>query len=195
MIIKKEGGLMAVVTPVDGPDNPREDDGGNRCSMVLASKKLRLGDKTPYGVDKFPRLVDAWKAIQRDHPDVAMAKVYILQHGSIRLSIDAFTADPEDICLLGLAYVEPDTHKMSGSQIPFEEWAREVIREELQVYEAYLNGEVYRAAVVSEESGAELDAYVTYISQRHAESVALEMLASCLGRRHAELPGLEAANA
>jgi hypothetical protein len=79
--------------------------------------------------------------------------VYAYIHSGTALSTSPFSC-PWDSGWMGFIYITPERAKRHGYNLRTKEgkeWAADIIKDALRVYEAYLNGQVYGVEVVDEE--------------------------------------------
>jgi len=138
--------LLLVVMQDELPPNPRENE--DNLFRLLFTKKSGLGDKHDYSTEELRDLT-----FLKD--DQIVYNVYAYEHGSIGFSLSNNTYpynDPWDSGQIGVAIADLDSiNKWYGwnystiQEIPSDK--RDIIRDELidelDVYEAYVNGNVY----------------------------------------------------
>ena len=87
------------------------------------------------------------KELRRAHPDAYIYPVYMYDHSNISLSLGRFGCR-FDSGLLGFAIVDKSrASDVFGITELTEERAREIVSDELQEYEQYINGEVYAVSI------------------------------------------------
>lgn len=141
--------------------SPREDD--NLFTMVCFHKRYELGDKHDMKSSNF----NGWDDIEahiREENDVAILEpLYLLDHSGITISINSFN-DHWDSGQIGFIYTTKEELRKNfclkeGEELTEEHMklAREVLEGEMESYDKYLRGEVYKFTVykLCKECGSE----------------------------------------
>ncbi len=140
-MIKTYKGYTITIDTMDQDEilNPRETS-RNYGTMALFHKKLNLGDKDPRDQveDGDPVTLTRAQVIEADKKGFISLPVYGYDHGCMRLSTTPF-GDKFDSVKLGCIFVAT---KDRSPALRDEDY-QEILREEVEVYDQYLNGEVF----------------------------------------------------
>lgn len=143
--------------------NPRED--SNLTTMVCFHKRYDLGDKHEVDGDAYSSWEEMEEALLADGEIVAMKPLYLLDHGSIAISTKDFN-DRWDSGRLGLVYITKQSLMEICGTINYTEGEfSAMIEDEVEIYNNYINGNVYEYRVyehITDESGNE---YLELIGQ------------------------------
>lgn len=123
----------------DSPANPREE----FClsHMVCWMRRLSLGDS--HSFSDMESFHEYCKAIKKSGDDVVIKPIYAYIHSGITISTSSFN-DYFDSGLAGFVYVVKSEVMKQG--FLSNEWkmkAKEIIDEEISLYDKYLQGDVY----------------------------------------------------
>lgn len=163
----------------DEPSNPRIDWDGNIVQMMCWHRRYRLGDKHSYASpnefldhlmklyvnadideDELDDMTIAEKVADiQKNPDIVMMPLFIYEHSGIALYVGApgVGCDHWDTSLIGWAVIEKkDVLKMGITEDRWNtEFAKKAIRDEVEVYRQYIEGEVFGYTLYEENDGNE----------------------------------------
>lgn len=142
---KNDGSIVFLRIEQDNdPINPRIDDDGNLAHIICWHNRYQIGDD--HNFNSIANLESHLKAERQAGNDYFMTPVYMLDHSGLSLSITPFS-NKWDSGVVGFAYVhKKDMVEMGAIQVDCDVWrkkAREIIEEELSIYNQYLEGDVY----------------------------------------------------
>ncbi len=127
----------------DLPLNPRNDD--NLGTMVCFHKRYDLGDRHEYKHEDYSSWNDMRGDIIRRENAVFISPLFMHDHGAVSISMSDFS-DPWDSGQIGFIYVtEEQANGMSEFDIKMH------IKKEINIYNNYLNGDVYMYKIFEEE--------------------------------------------
>jgi hypothetical protein len=148
-------GLTVKIEHDEDAQDPRKDF-DNFGTMACFHRRYTLGDKHGLTIAEVQAI-----AISGDYISLP---IYMLDHSGYTISNTPFN-DPWDSGRLGLIFVskadvrkEFSVTRLSKSLC---EKARKILRQETEIYDAYLTGQVYQYAI-EDEDGTELDACAGY---------------------------------
>jgi hypothetical protein len=146
------GNKLVLIYLDEAPENPRENC-DNASTMWCWHRRYNLGDKDS---DK-PRHedFDGWEAIaeyiRENHCILAMKPLYLMDHSGISISTGEF-ACRWDSGPVGFIFVTEDHHLRmmndAADKATRVAWAEKVIRGDVEVYDDYLTGAVFRREVL-----------------------------------------------
>ena len=139
-----EDGYRVTISLDEWADDPRNWD--NLGTMVCWHGRYDLGDEQPkISPDEY----------QEDLPEGTITlPLYLYDHSGITMKTSPFSC-PWDSGQVGFIYVTPETLTMVfPSGVPNDDKVREYLNNEVETYDSYLTGDVYRVDV---ESGTVCD--------------------------------------
>jgi len=147
----------------DDPGSPREDD--NLGHMVCWHRRLRLGDEQIHPSEFGEDLGEVRELLKEIRKAYLILPIYIYEHGQVtitaKLSVYATYPDKEwDAGQVGFIYVTREKVAAEyGMAISAEEEdkIREVLEGEVETYDQYLTGDVWRF-VIEDEDGEDIGA-------------------------------------
>lgn len=143
-----------VIDRDDDPQNPRTEY-EHITHMVCFHRKYDLGDKQT----KFRQAdYDGWdalkKAIHKANDVYVISPVYLLDHGNLVLSLTDFN-DPWDSGQVGFIWINKDFLMVDGkkkiSTKRLRESAEHALSADIQEYNAYLRGDVWRFEIFNQK--------------------------------------------
>ena len=175
-------GLTITIKQDDSPESPRSWD--TLGTMVCFSRKHALGDaEHGYDAADYASMAEVEEAI-REHAgqDAIILPLWLLDHSGLSMSCGErrYPYDcPWDSCQVGYIFVsmadarrEWETTSLTPEEIAA---AKNVLRQEVKIYDQYLRGEVYGYRITDEE-GEFLDScsgfYGLDVCKQEAESMA-----------------------
>lgn len=129
----------------DMPFNPREDYGGNLCTIFSQKGRWDIGDPGySYTRDEAPKKYEEFKRRQ-DKGEIFMLPIYMYDHSGQTISLSDFQ-DRWDSGVCGFAFIEkkkvieeyPDANEGN-----WKEKAYKAIQVEIELYDKYIRGETY----------------------------------------------------
>lgn len=129
------------------PDSPREWD--NVTTMVCFHNRYDLGDKHDYKSDNYDGWLGLKEQIESDHEVLAIQPLYLYDHSGITISTSPFSCR-WDSGQVGWVFITLKQLKlMYGNQEDFR--LNDIMDSEVETYDKYLRGEVYRYEVYQSE--------------------------------------------
>ena len=130
----------------EDPMNPRRE-WDNLGTMVCFHKRYDLGDKTDYRSQDF----DSWEELENNilenEGEVVMLPLYLYDHSGITISTSPFGCN-WDSGRVGVIFMSKHKIKREGID---ESKVEEYLKNEVETYDSYLRGEVYRYEVYEVE--------------------------------------------
>ena len=148
---------MLTITQSHEYDSPREWD-CNATTMIAFHRRYHLGDDHDFRVDEY----DGWRALKRaitkKCDPVVIYPVYGYDHGNIVLSTSPFgcSFDSGQVGFIMITRESMNTLGYKRATARVKDILMSIVEEELDVYNAYLSGDVYD---VTDENG---DTYTCY---------------------------------
>lgn len=178
--IDGENGLVAKIYQDLEPDNPREccDNFG---TMVCFHRNYVLGDRHDLKAADFSGSGEVEKYLREKEGAAVILPLYLLDHSGLRISTGPFSCDPGgwDSGIVGFIYATREAIlKEYGAKRLSEkllEKARSVLMSEVEVYDQYLAGDVYRY-VIEDAGGEHIDSCWGLYGSDYAEKCAREAL-------------------
>ena len=141
---EKNGERILKILYDESPESPREWD--NLGTMICFHSKYGLGDKH----DLTQEMFDSWEAMEThiwDELDAAVVlPLYLYDHSGITISTAPFSC-PWDSMRVGFIYVSKERLKEEKLK---EEDAKRILKGEVETYDQFLRGDVYRFEMVKE---------------------------------------------
>jgi hypothetical protein len=132
----------------ENPDSPREWD--NITTMVCFHNRYNIGDKHDYKSDDFSGWDKLREQIESDHKVLAIRPLYMYDHSGITISTSSFSCR-FDSGQIGWVFVTLKQLKLiCGEEESFR--LNEIIDSEVETYDNYLRGEVFRYEVIESET-------------------------------------------
>ena len=132
----------------ENPDSPRNWD--NVTTMVCFHNRYNLGDKHDYKSDDFSGWDKLREQIESDHKVLAIRPLYLYDHSGITISTSSFSCR-FDSGQVGWVFVTLKQLKLiCGEEESFR--LNEIIDSEVETYDKYLTGEIYRYEVIESET-------------------------------------------
>ena len=139
------------------PENPREWD--NLGVMVCTHKRYTLGDKHTFNFDNHNSWNEVEKAIKREYKTAVILPLFLYDHSWITMRTTSFN-DGWDSGQVGFIYVTKEDIRKEYNVKRISPKLLEKIKgyliNEVETYDQYLTGEVYRFEV-TDLNGVELD--------------------------------------
>lgn len=127
----------------DYPENPREAY-DYFTTMVCFHRRYALGDKHDFTPDTLSDFI-------KNSSEIIYLPIYMMDHGSVAISTNKFSC-PWDSGQIGYIYAEKETVK--EEQITLEQ-AYEHMKLEVEVYNDYVNGDVFGYKIMERGEGIE----------------------------------------
>jgi hypothetical protein len=126
------------------PMNPRTE-WDNTGTMICFHKRYNLGDKHNYKSDNFDSWIELKEQIESDYKVMYIKPLYLYDHSGITIKTSPFGCQ-WDSGQVGWIFVDKDNlQRISGDSDGFNELnLEEIIDSEVDTYDKYLTGEVYR---------------------------------------------------
>ena len=157
--------------------NPRKEF-DNLGTMVCFHNRYRLGDKHDYNEQDYSSWQELKKAIVKEENPAVILPIYMYDHSGVALSTTPFSCG-WDSGQIGWIYISKcKALEEYGGKIvtaKLKERLIKYLKNELKVYDYYLNGEVY-GYVIEDENGEEVDSCTGYYGREEAEKAAQEQL-------------------
>lgn len=169
----------------DDPMNPRTD-WDNVTTMICFHNRYNLGDKHDYKSDNFDGLAELKEQIESDYKVLWIKPLFLYDHSGITISTQPFSCR-WDSGQVGWVFIdEKQLNLMCGKDFERDEIKlSEMIDADVETYDKYITGEVYRYSIYEIETcslGHEHKNYVEgcggYYSEEEAESEANAVLRS-----------------
>jgi hypothetical protein len=152
---EKNGERILKVFFDECPESPRE--WSNLGTMICFHRKYALGDKSTLTTGMF----DGWEELEKhlwDECDAAIVlPLHLYDHSGITMKVGSFSNLPQghvefDTMRVGFIYVSNE--KMKEEKLT-KEHAEKILRGEVETYDTYLRGNVYRYELVKENKCGE----------------------------------------
>jgi len=160
------------------PMNPRTE-WDNLGTMVCFHNRYELGDKTDYRSNDYDSWEELEKGIIKNEGEVVILPLYLYDHSGITISTSSFDCR-WDSGQIGFIFVSKYKMKKEGID---ETKVEEYLKGEVETYDKYLTGEVYRYSIYEIETcdkGHEHKNYVEgcggYFGEEECESEGKSML-------------------
>jgi len=136
----------------DDSMNPRTE-WDNITTMVCFGKYSYLGDKTNYKRDDFGSWDELKEQIESDHNVLMIKPLYVYDHGGVTISTSPFN-DRFDTSRIGWIFIEEKqwTLMMGEDMDRSEDRLERIIDGDVETYDKYLMGEVYRYSIYEIET-------------------------------------------
>jgi len=132
--------------------------------MVCWSKKYNLGDRHDFRTPE--DFIDEWFEENEDQI-VAMQPLYLYDHSGLHIATKLGSVDPQwDWSQVGWIYITTDAMKRFGVKD-----AKAVIRNEIEIYNQYLAGDVW-GVIWKDENGETVDSLWGIYGKEYAEETA-----------------------
>lgn len=133
------------------PMNPRIE-WDNITTMVCFHNRYNLGDKTEYKSSQFNSWGELREQIESDYKVLMIKPLYLYDHSGITISTKPFGCQ-WDSGQVGWVFIDEKQLKMMVGDVSGhnETNLEEIIKAEVETYDAYLTGEVYGYKVYTEE--------------------------------------------
>jgi len=149
MVEKTEDGYKVKYIAIDNdPESPRVCD--NFCTMVCFHKKYVLGDEEHgYKAEKFYSWDDLKESIEKIEDVAVILPLYLYDHSGLSIRTTPFE-DKWDSGQIGYIFVTKakicEEFSITDEEITEEivDKAKKILEGEVQIYDNYLNGNVYR---------------------------------------------------
>jgi len=128
------------------PYSPREDD--NLGTMVCFHKRYELGDKTDYRTEDYDSWDELKEGIIKNEGEVIILPLYLYDHSGITISTSPFGCN-WDSGRIGFIFMSKHKIKKEGID---ETKVIEYLKGEVETYDKYLTGEVYRYTIYEVET-------------------------------------------
>ena len=126
------------------PDNPRE--WSNLSTIISFSDRYNFNDTEKYKNAEFESWDDLANQIKNNEYILEIYPLYKYEHSAVKLSIKKFK-DKWDAGQIGFVYVtRQSAYEILGNNYTPEE-IRSAVETELDIYNSYINGDVYRVQV------------------------------------------------
>lgn len=127
------------------PEDPRRWD--NLGTMVCWHRWYALGDERPERIDEYSSWDEWFEGEVGDPDDYVVLPLYLYDHGGITMNTRGFSC-PWDSGQVGLIYCSKDrfrkeTGYTEDELFGEEDRAAEMLRNEVEIYDQYLRGDVY----------------------------------------------------
>jgi len=143
MIIQKtDGNKILRVFEEEQPENPREWD--NFGHMICFHNRYKLGDKHDYAFGSFDSFEDLKMFVKKGLKGVVILPLYLYDHSGITISTTPFNRC-WDSGQIGFIYVTKADLKREEIK---KKDAEEYLKGEINTYDQYLRGDVYRYEIV-----------------------------------------------
>jgi len=135
------------------PIDPRSH--GNLSTMVCSHRKYNLGDEEPSGGHKSWSQVES--EIRENNEVLAVKPIYLYDHSGITVSTTPFNSN-WDSSQVGIIYITQEDVEKRGikeehqTQENYEKW----LKQEVETYDQYLTGDVWRYELKTNDEGEEL---------------------------------------
>lgn len=153
---KKEGKMLEIYYDTH-PQNPRE--WSNLGTMVCFHGRYSLGDSHPYRASDYSSWEEVKKAIEKDYNVAVILPIYLYDHSGLALSTSPFSC-PWDSGQVGWIYTTKEKlreeYGVKYVTKKIKERAVSALKNELEVYSNFINGEVF-GYVLKDEKGEEVD--------------------------------------
>jgi len=132
-------------------ENPRTS-WDNVTTMVCFHKRYNLGDKHNYKSDNFDSWDEMKEQILLDYNVLMIRPLYLFDHSGITISTKDF-GDRWDSGMVGFIFIEEKNWKsMMGEDMDrSEDRLQRIIDSDVETYDSYLRGDVYRYEVYEVE--------------------------------------------
>ena len=136
---------LEVVQDTD-PESPRTWD--NLGTMICFHKRYELGDKTDYRTEDYDSWEELKEGIIKNEGEVVILPLYLYDHSGITISTSPFGCN-WDSGRIGFIFVSKYKIKKEGID---ETKVEEYLKGEVETYDQYLTGEVYRYSIYEIET-------------------------------------------
>jgi len=129
------------------PMNPRTE-WDNLGTMVCFHNRYELGDKTDYRSEDYDNWEELEKGIIKNEGEVIILPLYLYDHSGITISTNPFNCN-FDSGRIGFIFMSKHKIKKEGID---ETKVIEYLKGEVETYDKYLTGEVYRYTIYEVET-------------------------------------------
>lgn len=156
------------IYPDDNAESPREWD--NLSKMVCSHRRYNLGDKHDYDTNDYSGWEEVKQAIIRKENPAVILPLYMYDHSGITIRTTPF-GDRWDSGQIGFVFVTKEAvrkeygiKRVGKKHI---EQAKQTLLNEVETYDQYITGDVYRFAV-EDELGRVLDSCGGFYGSNYA---------------------------
>ena len=164
--LKLKNNLELEIIHDESPESPREWD--NLTRMVCFHQKYWLGDQTTYKKDDFNNWGELEAAIIRQERPLIIKPLYMYDHSGVTIRTSSF-GDRWDSGQIGYVWINPKNIDTIGTTMKDNEtWDTYIERRDLylenevSVYDAYVQGNVYGYRIVDEDGDEQDSCYGFY---------------------------------
>ncbi len=168
----KYKGCTITISPDPDPTSPREDD--NLGTMICCHPRYNLGDKQVTAED-------IRDAVNEFGPDAIVLPLFLYDHSGITMNTTGFHC-PWDSGQVGYICIRRDAINVEFGEID-DEAIEAMLRQEVEVYDSYISGEVYGFEIEYDSDTMEDDACWGFYGYDYCKSEAEEEVDFALDNR------------
>ena len=158
-------------------DSPRVSE-DNLSTMVCFHSKYDLGDDHSYVYHEYDGWDDLQKAIVKDEDPAVILPLYFLDHSGQSISLSPFVGHGWDYGRVGFVFVSKEDvrneYRAKRMSKRILELATSVLKAEVETYDKYMKGEVYKFKVFKNEEL--IDECTGFFGQEECLEAALECI-------------------
>ena len=170
MIIENEKYRLEIFEDLN-PTDPREFD--NLGTMVCFHNRYNLGDTTVFESSDFSSWEELESYLYKREKALVLIPVFMYDHSGLSVNTTGFSC-PWDSGQIGYIYTSKERirNEYSCKRISkkLKEQVKEMLVSEVDSYNQYLSGDVYRFNVTHKETQEELDSCCGFLGTNHIEN-------------------------
>lgn len=139
-VIQFADGCTLEIYPDENPENPRTEY-DNLGKMICFHKRHDLGDKHDYKSGDYSGWDEIEDQIKQDNPDCLIRPLFLMDHSGLSISMGPFGC-PWDSGQVGFIFITKE--RIVGELKGGVQWAEKVLEAEVETYNQYLVGNIYR---------------------------------------------------
>jgi hypothetical protein len=150
------------------PINPAKEDDGWITTIVCFHRRYDFSTTDEFKGDR-----ERFQEFMEEHPEITFYPLYMYDHSGITISLSPFGCR-WDSGQVGWVYADPDRVK-ENFDIIGKDKLREIIESEIEVYDKYLQGDIYCFKIITEEGDC-VDSCCGFYDRAEAEEQAKSSL-------------------
>lgn len=154
----------------------------NLTTILCFHKRYNIGDSNPYSSDQFSSWSKFREQLENDHDIVKIKPLYMYNHSGITISTTPFRSS-WDSGQVGWVFITKEDQEKMGTP---DDKLDKVLKGEIETYDKYIRGEVYRYRITDKKTNEVLDSCTGFFDTEVALDQAKCMLESILQQRKEE---------